>query len=126
MTAVSLLSIDDGTLNLVVSSCAMFSGSTGRADTGTGHGIVEYADGSAKRWMRFEARILSISGDGPAPHGLWALDLTVPTWAVTVTSFDNDGSTDSWTVVPARPSDNRNVNTGRTSWTLSLRAAAAE
>ena len=125
MSAASLLSIDDGTTNVAVPSCSMFTGSVAQMSLDSGHGEIEYADGSAKRWIRFERRALTITGVGPAPHGLWALDLAVATWAVTVTSFDNDGTTDAWTVVPARPQDSRDINTGRTSWTLELRAAAA-
>lgn len=126
MSAAPLLKINDGTLALDVPSCSMYSGSTNRADTATGHGIIEYADGSAKRWVRFEARSLIVSGNGPAPHGLWDLDLTVPTWAVSVASFENDFTLESWVVVPARPVDTRDIVTGRTGWSLTMRSAQAE
>lgn len=123
MTAATLLTVGDGTLSITVSSWAMLNGSVSQSDTGTGHGEIEYADGSAKRWVRFERRALRISGSGPVPHGLWALDLTVATWSVTVTSFSNNKTMDSWTVVPNRPQDTRDINTGRTAWTLDLAEA---
>ena len=125
MPASSMLTISDGTTIVNVPSCSMFSGSFGQADVLTGNGVIEYADGSAQRWIRFEARSLSITGAGPVPHGLWALDLSVPVWTVTYPSFDNDGTTSQEQYVPARPVDTRDINSGRTSWGLTLRAASA-
>ena len=124
--AASLVTIGDGTTSVVVTSYAMLTGSASQRDLETGHGEIEYANGSAKRWVRFERRALVLSGNGPAPHGLWALDLTVATWSVTLDSFDNDKGTDSWSVVPGRPQDVRDFTSGRTSWTLELRSAVAE
>ena len=124
--AASLITISDGTTSVEVTSYSMLTGAASRGDLGTGHGEIEYANGSAKRWVRFERRALTVSGNGPAPHGLWALDLTVATWSVTIDSFDNDKGTDSWTVVPSRPQDARDFNSGRTGWSLELRSAVAE
>ena len=125
MPASSLLTITDGVAPVVVPSCSMYSGSIGRAEIGSGLGEIEYADGHAALWVRFERRVLTISGNGPIPHGLYALSLSVASWSVTVDSFANDRTTESWTVIPARPVDIRDVNTGRTSWTLELRSAVA-
>lgn len=126
MPAATLFTVDDGTLFVAVPSCAMYTGGAARSDTETGHGQIEYADGHAARWVRFQALELSVVGMGPAPHDLWQLDLTVPTWTVKVSSFDNNATLDTWVVVPARPVDNRDFNSGRTSWTLTLRSAQAE
>lgn len=126
MSASSLLTIDDGAMTLTVPSCAMYSGTTGKSDTGTGHGEIEYADGSARRWVRFQRLVLTISGAGPAPAGLWTLDLTVGSWAVRISSMKNDASMDDWICVPNRPQEVRDLNTGRISWSILLTSAVPE
>lgn len=123
MPAASFVTINDGTIIVEVPSCSMFTGNISRSEIGSGRGETEYADGHAEAWIRFERNAYTIEGNGPAPHGLWALSIAAATWTVTVTSFDNDGSTDQWTVLPNRPVDTRNINTGRTGWTLNLNAA---
>jgi hypothetical protein len=125
MSAASLLTINDGATGHVVPSTAMFTGSVSRSEVGTGSGVIEYATGNAKRWVRYEAWQLTISGNGPVPNGLIDLDFTATGWTVTVSSFENDTNKDEWTVIPARPQETRDLNTGRTSWSLTMRAAAA-
>jgi len=123
--AASLLTINDGATGLVVPSTAMFNGQVSRSEVGSGSGVVEYATGNAKRWVRYEAWQLTISGNGPIPSGISDLDFTATGWEVTVSSFQNDTGTDVWTVIPARPTETRDINSGRTSWSLTMRAVAA-
>jgi hypothetical protein len=120
-----LLVIDDGTTIVTVPKCSFMKGSISRADLKTGYGEIEYADGHAANWVRFQRRALTVSGNGPVPHGLWALSLSAASWTVTISSFSNNDTTEVWTCVPNRPQDTRDLNTGRTAWTLELRSAVA-
>lgn len=122
----SILTLDDGTLTLEIDGMASVTGSIGQADTGTGSGIIEYADGSAKRWTRFEARIWSFSFSGPAPSELWDLDLSVATWAAIFEDPENIGVQLNRTVIPARPTQSgKDMNSAARSWSLTLREASA-
>lgn len=122
----SLLTINDGTTVLQVHGHAMLQGIIGQRDSGTGHGIIEYADGSARRWIRFEARIWEISGTGPAPSGLWDLDLTAATWQATFPDPEDPSTNIVATVIPARPATSgKNIATAERPWSLELREAAA-
>lgn len=124
-TLPSLLNLNDGTLDLDVNGHAMLSGSIGQVDISTGHGVIEYADGSAKRWVRFESRTWLFSGSGPAPSSLWTLDLTVATWTATFEDPEDIGAQIVVAVVPARPSRSaKNIETAARGWTLELREAA--
>jgi len=125
--AQSVLSIKDSATGptLDVPASAMFRANVSRSEVGTGNGVIEYATGTAKRWVRYEAWQLVINGTGPVPSGIKDLDFTATGWTVTVSSFENDGGSDEWVVVPARPTETRDVNSGRTSWTLTMRATAA-
>lgn len=121
----ALLVISDGTATVTTSNFSFMAGSIGRSDLKTGFGEIEYADGHAALWKRFERRMLTISGDGPVPHGLWSLSLSATSWTATISAFTNNNTTEAWVVIPNRPQDTRNLLTGRTAWTLELRAAAA-
>lgn len=123
----SLLKLYDGTTTLDVHAYATITGSIGQADTGTGSGVVEYADGSAKRWVRFEARQWTFSMSGLAPSGLWTLALAAPTWTATFQDPDNIGDIINVNVVPARPTSGtpKDINAATRPWTLVLREATA-
>lgn len=123
----SLLEISDGTTTVTVPGDASHNGSVSKQQIGAGMGEVEYADGSAKLWHRYERIAYVFSASGLAPHGLWALDLTVASWTAAVMDPDDIGSTLNLTIVPTRPTASaRDINTGVKSWSIELRKAAAE
>lgn len=122
----SILTLDDGSQSLIVHGNATATGTIGQADTDTGTGVVEYADGSAERWTRFEVRVWIFTMSGPAPSGLWALDLSAATWTATFPDPDSTSETVVATVIPARPEGAaKDINTAQRAWTLTLREAAA-
>ena len=122
----SVLTLDDGTLSLEIHGQASVSGSLAQTDEATGTGVIVYADGSAKRWLRFEARVWGFAFSGQAPSGIWDLDLSVDTWAAAFADPENIGSTLNVNVVPARPTSSaKDYNSAIRSWSLTLREAVA-
>ncbi len=65
----------------------------------------------------------TITGSGLADPGLYALDITADSWSVTIPGFADDGIDETWTVIPARPSQSRERRAGVQSWTLTLEQA---
>jgi hypothetical protein len=122
----SVLTINDGTKVFEIHDHASLRGSIGQVDPQDGQGVTVYADGSARRWIRFQGRTWTFTFSGPAPSQLWEIDLSADTWTATFEDPENIGNQLNVAVVPARPSQsNKDMNSAERAWTLQLREASA-
>ena len=88
-----------------------------------GSSVFRAASGIGWRDVLWERTRWTITGSGPADPGLYALDIAADSWTVTIPGFADDGASETWTVIPARPSQSRERRAGVQSWTLTLEQA---
>lgn len=124
MTCPAAFTISDGTTTVSIPLAA----TTGtyqiaRDMLESGSSVFRAASGIGWRDVLFERTRWTITGSGPADPGLYALDIAADSWTVTIPGFADDGSSETWTVIPARPSQSRERRAGVQSWTLTLEQA---
>ena len=124
MTCAAAFTVSDGTTTVSIPLAA----TTGtyqiaRDMLESGSSVFRAASGIGWRDVLFERTRWTITGSGPADPGLYALDITAETWTVTIPGFADDGASETWTVIPARPSQSRERRAGIQSWTLTLEQA---
>ena len=122
MTCATAFTVSDGTTTVSVSVAATHDAFTiGRDQIPEGQDTFRAANGSAINTLIFDKKRYTISGSGPADPGLWALSIaTGITWTVTIPGFADGSASVTWTVLPARPSQQRDRRGGVQSWTLTL------
>lgn len=125
MTCASSFSVYDGTTTVTVTVGSVSdSFSISREQITDGQDVFRAANGSASNTLIFDKKRYTINGSGPADPGLWALSIaTGVTWTVTIPGFANGSANETWTVLPARPSQTRDRRGGVHSWTLTLEDA---
>jgi hypothetical protein len=124
MTCPAAFTISDGTTTVSIPLAA----TTGtyqiaRDMLESGSSVFRAASGIGWRDVLFERTRWTITGSGPADPGLYALDIAADSWTVTIPGFADDGINETWTVIPARPSQSRERRAGVQSWTLTLEQA---
>jgi hypothetical protein len=124
MTCPAAFTISDGTTTVSIPLAA----TTGtyqiaREMLEAGSSVFRAASGVGWRDVLWERTRWTITGSGLADPGLYALDITADSWSVTIPGFADDGIDETWTVIPARPSQSRERRAGVQSWTLTLEQA---
>lgn len=126
MACVDEFTVDDGTTQVLVQS-----GSTADAYQISRELLEEGVDrfraanGAGTLYVRFQTVRYTISGTGPADPGLWRLELKASPWTVTIPGFADGSANEIWSVLPARPSHNRDRRGGVHSWSITFDTAAA-
>ena len=124
MTCPAAFTISDGTTTVSIPLAA----TTGtyqiaREILEAGSSVFRAASGKGWRDVLFERTRWTITGSGPADPGLYALNSAADAWTGTMPGVAEDGLDETWSVIPARPSQSRERRAGVQSWTLTLEQA---
>ena len=128
MSCATAFTISDGTTTVSIPLAA----TTGtyqiaREMLEAGSSVYRAGSGKGSRDVLCEATRWTITGSGSDAPGLYALSITADTWTVTIPGFDDtEDNEETWSVIPARPSQSRERRSGVQSWTLVLEQADAE
>jgi hypothetical protein len=124
MACPAAFTITDGTTTVTVSLGSLAEGySIAREVIADGLSIFRSAAGTASLDVLWEKRRYTITGTGPADPVLYGLLLTATSWTVTIPGFADGSGSETWVVVPARPTQTKDRLTGSHSWTLVLEQA---
>jgi hypothetical protein len=124
MTCETAFTISDGA-TLVTVGIGSIAGSYSIGKELMREGVAQFrgADGTGALDVRFQKFRYTISGAGPADPALFGLSLTAASWTVTIPGFADGSASETWTVVPAYPSQTKDRLGGAHSWTLTLEDA---
>jgi hypothetical protein len=124
MTCPAAFTINDGTTTVSVKLASMTDTyQIAREVIADGLSIFRSAAGTASLDVLWEKKRWTITGTGPADPVLFGLLLTAASWTVTIPGFADGSGNETWTVVPARPTQTKDRLTGNHSWTLVLEQA---
>ena len=124
MTCPAAFTISDGTTTVTITIAALSDGySIAREVIADGLSVFRSAAGTAWLDVLWEKRRWTITGTGLADPALYGLLLTAASWTVTIPGFANGSANETWTVVPARPTQTKDRRTGLHSWSLVLEQA---
>jgi hypothetical protein len=124
MTCASEFTISDGTSTVTVTIGALADTyQIAREIISDGVSVFRAASGVAWLDVIWEKKRWTITGSGPADPGLYSLLLTAASWTVTIPGFANGSASETWVVVPNRPTQTKDRRTGEQSWSLVLEQA---
>lgn len=124
MTCPAAFTVSDGTTTVTVRLGSLSDTyQIAREVIADGLSIFRSAAGTASLDVLWEKRRYTITGTGPADPVLYGLLLTVASWTVVIPGFADGSANETWTVVPARPTQTKDRLTGKQSWTLVLEQA---
>lgn len=124
MTCAAAFTIYDGTSTVTVRAGSLTDTySISRETLPAGLSVFRSAAGTASLDVLWEKYRWTITGTGPADPGLYGLLLTASSWTVTIPGFADGSANETWTVVPARPTQTKDRLTGNQNWSLVLEQA---